>query len=249
MVALLGALATLTGLPANGQQPAVAWKGYAGAGVIAFPKYTGGRGTESFVAPLLTFEYQETFYVDLVRAGVRLWSSEDRKLALGVAAEPRFGFRAADGARLAGMATRHDSVELGPSLEWETPLASLNLAWFGDASGNSHGSSLRASVYRQLVDSARWDVGVYAGLDRASAKVVNYYFGVRGDEVTANRAGYQPGAATQANLGLSAAWKFGDRQALMFGLQGTRLGGAAGNSPIAETRNAGIAYVGLGWRL
>jgi outer membrane scaffolding protein for murein synthesis (MipA/OmpV family) len=50
-------------------------------------------------------------------------------------------------------------------------------------------------------------------------------------------------------LGLSAAWKFSDRHALVMGLQGTRLGGAAAGSPIAETRNVAVGYLGLGWRL
>ena len=70
------------------------------------------------------------------------------------------------------MATRRDSLELGPSLEWETRAASFNLAWFGDASGQSRGSSVRAAAYRQFIDSARWDVGGYVGLDRSSARAV-----------------------------------------------------------------------------
>ena len=230
-------------------RPLAQWKGYAGAGAIAFPKYTGGRASETVAAPLLMFEYKETFYVDLVRAGVRLWSNADRSLAFGIAAEPRFGFRASDGARLAGMAARRQSIELGPSLEWETPLVSVSLAWVGDVSGASRGTALRAAAYRQVLDTGRWDLGAYVGVDRAGAKVVNYYFGVRADEATGARPAYQPGAATHWTLGLSAAYKLDERQAILFGLPGTRLGAAAGSSPIAETRNAAVAYAGLGWRL
>ncbi len=230
-------------------RPLAQWKGYAGAGAIAFPKYTGGRASETVAAPLLMFEYKETLYVDLVRAGVRLWSNADRTLALGIAAEPRFGFRAADGARLAGMAVRRHSIELGPNLEWETPGLSVNLAWVGDVSDSSRGTSLRAGAYRQVLDSGRWDLGAYVGVDRASARVVNYYFGVRADEALATRPAYQPGAATHWTLGLSAAYKLDERYAILFGLQGTRLGTAAGSSPIAETRNAAVAYAGFGWRL
>ena len=163
--ALLGAVA-----PADAQiRPLAQWKGYAGGGAIAFPKYTGGRASETVVAPLLMVEFREMFYVDLVRAGVRLWSNADRTLALGIAAEPRFGFRASDGARLAGMATRRHSIELGPSLEWETPWLSVNLAWYGDVGDASGGTSLRAGAYRQLMDSRRWDLEAYVGVDRASA--------------------------------------------------------------------------------
>ena len=230
-------------------RPVAEWKGYAGAGAIAFPKYTGGRGSETVPIPLMMFEYKETVYVDLLRAGVRLWSDTDRKIALGLAMEPRFGFRAADGVRLGGMSTRRTSVELGPSVEWETPVASFNLAWFGDVNNTSRGSSLRASVYRQFIDSAHWDVGGYVGIDRGSAKVADYYFGVRADEVTIARGSYQPGATTHLNVGATAAHRFTRSYALILGAQTTRLGGAAAASPIVQTRNATIGYIGLAWRL
>ena len=225
------------------------WKGYASVGPIAYPKYTSGKGTETILAPLISVEYKETAYLDIVRAGVRLWSSGDRKMALGLAAEPRFGFKAGGGPRLTGMAARRDSIELGPAFEWETPVASINLAYFGDVTNSSKGASLRGTIYRQLVDSPRWDFGLNAGFDHINARVANYYFGVGPGEVTVARALYQPGATTHWSLGGSGAYKFGGSYVLMFGLQATRLGSAATASPIAETRGAVLGYVGLGWSL
>ena len=248
----LGALSLCLAAAAHAQSKTVEgkeWSGYAGAGVVGYSKYVGGKGSSALPAPILSFEYKETFYVDLLRAGVRLWSSDDKKMALGLAAEPRFGFKSSDGARLAGMAQRRISVEAGPSFEWETPLASLNLAYFGDVTNNSKGASLRGSIYRQFVDTPQWDVGAYTGFERISAKVANYYFGVPLAEATADRAYYQPGAATNWSLGLSGMYKFSRSYALMFGLQNTRLGGPAANSPIVETRNAKLGYIGLGWAL
>ena len=230
-------------------KPASDWTGYAGFGGVSFSKYTGGKASEVFPAPLLMFEYKETYYVDLMRAGVRLWSSADKKLAFGLVAEPRFGFKAGDGARLTGMAERRNSIEMGPNLEWETPLVSLSVAWFADVSRASKGSSLRLSAYRQLINTSRWDVGVYATVEQESAKVVNYYFGVPASEATATRAAYAPGSATHWGIGLQGAWKFSDRYALMMGVQNTRLGAAAANSPIVETRYTPVVYVGLGWTL
>jgi outer membrane protein len=225
------------------------WTGYAGAGVIGYSKYVGGKGTGALPAPLLSFEYKETVYVDLLRAGVRFWSSDDKKMALGLAAEPRFGFKGSDGARLAGMAERRISVEAGPSFEWDTPLASLNLAYFGDITGASKGASLRGSVYKQVVDTPQWDVGPYAGFERLNGKVANYYFGVPASEATIDRPAYQAGSSTHWMLGVSGAYKFGGGYALMFGVQNTRLTGSTASSPIVETRNAKLGYIGLGWTL
>ncbi|MDB5803286.1 MAG: MltA-interacting MipA [Betaproteobacteria bacterium] len=258
--ALLGALglclagavqAQSTGAPQAqaAAAPAKDWTGYVGAGALAFPKYVGGKGTEVWPVPLLQFEYKETVYVDLLRAGVRLWSSEDKKFALGLAAEPRFGYKSGDGSRLAGMAERNLSVEAGPSLEWETPLVALNLAYFTDVTGNSKGGSLHGSAYKQIVDTPKWDIGPYVGFERISAKVANYYFGVPTAEATINRPAYQAGASTNWNIGLSGAYKFSAPYALMFGVQNTHLGNGAGTSPIVETRNATMGYIGLGWTL
>ena len=65
---------------------------------------------------------------------------------------------------------------------------SLNLAWFADVTGASKGQSLRASAYKQFVNTSSWDVGAYVSAERTNAKVVNYYFGVPASEVTAARA-------------------------------------------------------------
>jgi outer membrane protein len=225
------------------------WTGYVGAGAASFPRYTGGKGADVTPVPLLMFEYKETYYVDLLRAGVRLWSTDDKKLAFGLVAEPRFGFKARDGGRLAGMAKRRHSIELGPSVEWETRAVSLNFAWFNDVMGASKGSSWRASAYKQWLNTSTWDVGTYVSIERESARVVNYYFGVPAVEATATRALYVPGAATHLSIGAQAAWKFTPRYALLMGVQNTRIGSAAANSPIVETRDAPIVYIGLGWNL
>ena len=82
------------------------WNGTAGAGFIVFPRYTGGQKLQALPVPLLSINYNETFYVEIERVGVYVLASDDKKIGLGLAVEPRFGFNAADNARLAGMATR-----------------------------------------------------------------------------------------------------------------------------------------------
>jgi MipA family protein len=220
--------------------------GYIGAGARATSKYTGGAGGRTSVVPLLQFDYKEAFYVYLDRVGMRFWSSDDKKMALGIAAEPRFGFRAADGPRLQGMATRRDRVEGGPSFEWEMPQISLNIAYFTDWAGAGGGQSLRFYLIRQLLDSTRWDISAYAGFQRDSAKTVRYYFGVPADEATPDRPAYQPGASFNPNLGVNGAYKLGNGYALLFGADALLLGAGAGDSPIVERRRELTAYLGIG---
>ena len=167
-------------------------------------------------------------------------------MALGFAAQPRFGFHPKDGNRLDGMSSRHDSIEGGVAFEWELPQASLSAAYFTDWSETSGGQSWRLSVDHQLVDSRSWDVSAYIDLDYAGTKIVQYYFGVRPDEATAARPSYQPGATVISSLGLSGAYKLNKDYALLFGSELSYLGAAAAASPIVQRRNSLMGYLGLG---
>jgi MipA family protein len=220
--------------------------GYVGAGARATSKYTGGAGGRTSTVPLLQFDYKEAFYVYLDRVGVRFWGSDDKKMALGIAAEPRWGFRSSDGPRLQGMATRRNRIEGGPSFEWELPAVALNIAYFTDWTGAGGGQSLRFYLIRQLIDSSHWDISAYGGFQRDSAKTVRYYFGVPADEATADRPFYQPGASLNPNVGINGAYKFGNGYALMFGADALFLGAAAANSPIVERGRELTAYLGVG---
>ena len=225
------------------------WNGTAGAGPIAFPKYVGGKSAQVWPIPLLSINYDETFYVEIERVGVYVLASDDKKVGLGLAVEPRFGFSAKDGARLAGMATRRDSLEGGPTFDWDFDVIAFSVAWFTDLNRSSHGNSLRASIYKPILKNEHWDFGALLAFDRMNGKLVNYYFGVRPSEATSSRPGYQSGAGTNVSIGLSGTYNLDKRHALMFGASLARLSKSAANSPIAETNRSTVYYLGYGWNL
>ena len=220
--------------------------GYLGAGAMVMPRYTGGAGYEMQPVPLAMIEYKETAYIHFDRAGVRLWSSRDKTMALGIAAQPRFGFHARDGERLTGMATRRDAIEGGAAFEWQRPTWSLSAAWFTDWSGTSGGRSFDLSVDRDLLERGPWDISAYFDFDYADTNITRYYFGVRADEATATRPYYQPGAAVISSVGLTGAYLLNRNYALLFGGELSSLGAAAADSPIVQRRNGLMAYLGLG---
>jgi outer membrane protein len=236
----------LCGAQTTGASVPKSLDGYLGAGAVMVPNYVGGADSETKLLPLAMIEYKETVYIHLNRAGVRLWTSPEKEMALGIAAEPRIGFSPPDGPRLAGMAIRHDSVEGGPALEWERDPYALSLAWFSDWSDTSGGRSWRLSAERQLVDNGRWDVSAYLDLDHADRRIVQYFFGVPPDEATPARPSYLPGATINSALGLTGAYRLNKNYALLFGGEFSRLGAAAAASPIVERRSGSIGYLGLG---
>lgn len=225
------------------------WNGTAGLGVIAFPKYVGGNSSQFWPIPILSINYNETFYVELERIGVYVLASDNKKIGLGFAVEPRFGFSAKDGPQLHGLAKRRDSIEGGPTFDWDFDVIAFSVAYFADLNRSSRGHSIRASIYKPLLKDDRWDVGALLAFDAMNSRVANYYFGVGATEANALRPAYQPGKATTTSVGLSGTYKLNQQHSLMFGAIITRLPVGLATSPLVETRRAETWYVGYGWNL
>ena len=222
------------------------WSGTLGAGPMFFPKYVGGRGWQVLPLPIAYVDYNEWLHVDLFRAGAYVWGSEDKKKGISLSVEPRLGFKSSDGPRLAGMATRRNSIAGGPTFDWARDFGSLSLGYFFDLSDASRGGYSDALFNRQLIKGARWDLSGTLELARIDSKTTRYYFGVTPAEVTPARALYRPGSTTNATLWLTGQYNVDKRYAFMFGVNTTRLGAAAADSPIVERRTAPLAYLGIG---
>jgi MipA family protein len=236
---------------AKAQAPAAAsgWSGTLGVGPVALPRYVGGKDLQVLPLPIAYVTYKEWFYVNLYRVGGYLWGSDDKKSGISLAVEPRLGYHANDGARLAGMATRRGSLSGGPTFDWQSGANALSLGYFSDLSHASGGGYADLLFNRTLVHDARWDASWTIELSRFDSKVVNYYFGVAPSEATPTRPLYQPGATTNVTLWLTGQYNLTKRDALMFGTNLMRLGHAASESPIVERGLAPLVYLGLGINL
>jgi outer membrane protein len=225
------------------------WSGMAGVGPMTFSRYTGGTGMQTWPLPLISANYNEIAYIDPLRANVYLGSTADKKIGWGVAVEPRMGFHASDGARLAGMATRRDSLEGGFNIDWDADIVAISFSYFTDLTRSSNGTSSRLYLYKDLIKGTQWKLGGNVGLDHMSAKVTDYFFGVSANEATSNRPQYQPGSATNFVFGFDGSYKINQRYSMLFGLQATHLNGSAANSPIVETRLSKVGWIGLAFNL
>jgi MipA family protein len=244
-------LASLLPAGARAQAPSKGsgWSGTIGGGPVILPKYVGARDLQALPLPIAYVSYDDWFFVNLYRAGGYVWGSEDKKKGISLSFEPRLGFHASDGAKLAGMATRRGSLSGGPTFDWQGDLGALSLGYFSDLSNASRGGYVDGLFNRSLINDGRWDVSGTIEVSRLGSKVVNYYFGVRPSEVTATRALYQPAATTNITLWITGQYNWTKRNALMFGANATRLGSPAARSPIVERGQAPLFYLGLGINL
>jgi len=247
--ALLVAAAAVPGCAAAGSDPLQDMLPVGGAGIGLTLReesspYRGDRARNDFV-PLYLYEGKH-FYLHAYRAGFKLDAGENQRLDLFVA--HRFeGFpydRVPPG--LAGMAERGPGVDVGVSLERKGPWGRVFVEWLHDVSGTSLGNELKLG-YGYDWRNGGLRLQPYATLSARDARLNDYYYGVRPDEVAPGRPAYAPGAGVNAELGLYAIYNLTQNWRLLGGIAATRWSGGVRNSPIVNDRpqfggTLGLAY-------
>jgi len=223
--------------------------GRLGAGVLVDSRYSGAAGYQAFPVPLAALEFGDVAYINYWQAGVYFLGNEQKTLGLAIVATPRLGFNSSDGARLAGMMTRRSSIESGLSIDYGVDNSGVSLGYLHDITGASNGGLVRLLIYRRMEFTEHFGADAFVGMERLSAKVADYYYGVASNEATAARPFYRPGTDTDVTAGLHFNYDFGRSSTLLFGYEATRLGDNLANSPIVEHRMTNLFYFGYGWRL
>jgi outer membrane protein len=170
-----------------------------------------GAGVNQDLVPLYLYEGKR-FFLHPMRAGLKL--SDDRRHRVDLFLDYRFeGFP--DGripASLAGMQARESSTDLGVSYAYRADWGQLKVEFVHDVLNVNKGEELRFG-YSYDWNSGRWHLRPALTLMQRSARLNNYYYGVRAGEATATRPQYMPGAGTDAWLGvygyydLSRGWR------------------------------------------
>lgn len=147
------------------------------------------------------------------------------------------GYDADDSPALRGMHDRRGSLWLGAAAHWRTPLATVSAEALADAGGRSHGQRLRLGVERSFM------LGSFALTPRLAAtrfdrNWVDYYYGVRADEVRPGRPAYAGVATTSVEAGVRLAWRSAAGQGLAIDVGHTRFGRGVGSSPITGRSDA-----------
>lgn len=219
-----------------------------GIGVGVLPEFSGSEDFRGLVLPILRASYRDKVFINALQAGVWVFDSDDKDVRVGLAVEPRFGWEAKDGTRVAGMERREFSLEGGPNVQVRTPVGVFNANVYQDLSGASNGRTAQLQFIRPLTrlqGTGSLRLNGVVGAQWFAARTNDYYFGVRASEVTASRPAYTAGASTNLQLGVNGLYLLG-RGSLLFGFVGNWLGDQAADSPIVETRFQPIAYVGYG---
>lgn len=158
---------------------------------------------------------------------------------------PRFaGFDQSDSSVFSGMAKRKDSLDGGIGVQLRQQDWLLEADTVFDLLGNSNGQESKLAVgysyrYAAVVIEPKF------GISYSDSKLVNYYYGVRENEATAERAAYKAGGAVNYNAGLSLSTPLFFGGMTRFGIEHHWYGSSISDSPLTD-RDTGLSAF-LSW--
>jgi len=236
---------------------------YAGGGLVLQHAFVKGQGQVVNGKPLLFLladvEYKDFFLESSDRRrgfgfsrdtlGYRLWQGEYDSLALigsnvngSIAAEHERFFDKVTIPELAGIQTREADFMFG--LRWQRVVEQHYFSIDGGKDIDSHyGYQARAFYsYRQTLRN--WDLYYNFGVLFSTAKVVDYYFGVRPAEVNHHRPLYKAGSGYQLQAGLAAVYPLSEHWLFESGISVVGFSRTYRDSPLTRGATDQIAYVG-----
>jgi outer membrane protein len=157
------------------------------------------------------------------------------------------GYDGSDAPILNGMEKRKGGFWAGASALWRNPYADLSLEWLADASGNSSGQTLKLQAEHRF-KAGNFTLAPYLGVNWMNSNYVDYYFGVRQNEVTAQRAFYHGGSTANLVGGLRTDYRMTPSQSLFLDLRMTRYGSGITDSPLVDRSTSPAVRAGYLYR-
>lgn len=245
----LAALAQPQGGPPGGPQLTSTWS--LGVGVASMQAPYRGMDREAKLLPFVRYE-NRYFKIsglggEVKLPGLRLSDTQEINFGL-VGRFDMSGYEADDSPFLTGMAERKGGLWAGARAEWDNPWATVTAEWTGDASGNSKGQKFSLGLERtwRLGQKFMLTPGVTA--TRHDQKYVDYYYGVRANEVRAGRAAYTGEAGTNVEVALRGMYVIDRNNSLMLSVGTTRLASEIKKSPLVNRTSENRIILGYVYR-
>lgn len=191
-------------------------------------------GTRFDFQPLYLYE-GEQLYIRSHSIGMKFGRSQTGRL--DVFLRHRFESHPSDEipASLAGMSRREQGIDGGIGAQIEAAWGVAYAELLRDLSTASRGGELRLG-YKYPWRRNRLYVLPHAMVALRSSRLNDYYYGVRPQEATPERAAYEAGSGLMPEIGIQAAYRFTGRWWLLAGASIARLPQTIADSPIVEHR-------------
>jgi outer membrane protein len=206
--------------------------------------YRGSDRRYDFL-PLVVYD-SRYFYLHSYRGGLKL-EREGWRTELFV--QRRFeGFASDDvPTSMVGMARRKFGTDVGVGAQLAVGSGKAYAEYLRDAGDASEGSEVRLGYRYERWWQGRLRIRPYATFSWRDAKLNNYYYGVRPEEVTAERPAYEPGSGINTEFGLQAVYRLTEQYQLLAGFALSRASSEVRGSPVVDQGTVPSVTLGLMW--
>jgi outer membrane protein len=236
---LLSAIALTASTTALAEKPESRW----GLGLGAVISDQGYIGVSNEVTPVPVIYYQ-TENFQLLGPNFSYKLAEINDLAFNFTGQLRFdGFEEDDSDIFLGMEDRSGSFDLGLSVDYATSIGDFSVQFITDAT-NEHKGNEFSLTYSKSYNFETYSIKPYLTLTRQSEDIIDYYYGVRANEVTESRALYLGEATTNAEIGVQANWRVGQHHNFITYASYTAYGSEIKDSPLIDASGSANVIVG-----
>jgi len=219
---------------------------YIGGGAIISSKPYEGMDAKVYPVPLFGYEGKRLYFRGVTGG---YWLFTWNGFSVGPVLQPRLdGFEEDDSSALAGMHNRDWSVDGGVGVSWLTDIGLFGLTFVSDLLGRHDGQELEFS-YTILFEWGGFDVIPSTGVRWKSENLVDYYYGVRADEVRFDpalaRLAYDGDDAVDPYVRLAVRHKLASRWSLLAAAQYEWLDDEITDSPIVDKSYEASFLLGL----
>jgi outer membrane protein len=222
-----------------------------GIGVVSSQKAYTDMDRDSSVIPFISYENE---YIEVLGPNLKyklpgFELSDDNKFNFSLVGEYDFSDNDPDETPiLNGMEERKGGFWAGAAAEWQNPVVTVSLEWLTEVSGDSEGSVVNLGIEKSWHIGQRFMLTPRLVLSRVDDNYVDYYYGVRADEVRLDRAFYQGEAGLNTEFGVRAMYMFDQHQMLMLDFAVTSLASEIKDSPLVDTSTESRVVLGYIYR-
>lgn len=192
---------------------------------------------DNTVLPLLHVEnrYFRFFGTTLEAKLPGLKLSETNKINFGLIGRwDGSGYEASDSWALDGMAERKSGIWAGVKVEWLTHIVNVRADWTHDVSSHSKGQQVNLGIDRSWKLGSRITLTPRIGATWYDSKYIDYYYGVRAEEVRSGRPQYLGESGYSAEAGLQLRYRFNEHHSLMLDARVRSLPSEIKDSPLVD---------------
>lgn len=220
-----------------------------GIGVMSSQKAYTDIDSDTNVIPFIAFEnkYIEVLGPNLKYKLPSFELNDSNKFNFGIVG--KYDFSDIDPSEtpiLNGMEERKGSFWGGVQAEWESDYAEVSIEWLSDVSGDSKGNMFNLGIEKTWHFGENYTLTPRVLFSWVDKKYVDYYYGVRANEVTSNRFFYQGDSTLNTEISLRGGYMFNEKHMVFLDVAVTSLGTEIKDSPLVDSSTESqvtLAYV------